>query len=1047
MIHPRMPFAVSLILGILATGVASSEPEPRRLEVLFLGDDGHHKPIERYRVLKQALGPQGVNLTFTEDLAAITRATLDAYDALIVYANHEQDKVPAAILPWVRDGGALVALHSACGNFHPSKEWFDLVGGRFASHEGGEFSPKTVDPDHPITKDLPVLKSWDETYIHRDLTNDRHLLQVREPMNQGETVDQPWTWTRTEGKGRVFYTASGHDLRCWNEPAYQVLVERAIIWTIGEDKVGNSLYQKIPALEIETPDIPNRAHPDIPMMPLQKPLTPADSAKHAQVPAGTRLELFASEPMVINPISIDWDERGRAWVVESFGYPNDVPAEPGTGADRIKILEDTNGDGRADKVTVFADKLRHCTTTVFVRGGVLATDGTEIVFLRDDDGDDKADTRQVLAGGLKIWDTHASTSHFTYGLDNWIYATVGYSGVDMRLGDKHHEFGASVFRFRPDLSELEHLQHTTNNTWGIGFTEEGDVMGSTANNNPSWILSIPRTAYQGSGIDQPHTPRADTETVIYPNTRDITQVDQIDRYTAAAGHFLHTDSVLGNVLTPRHAFICEPTGHLVGLGEVIPNGSLLATRFRGNNLYASSDAWSAPVAARTGPDGAVWIADWYNPIVQHNVVYRFWNPARGYDYPHSPYHTGEPKPGAGNAYVTPLRDKAHGRIWRVVPADPAALRGDHALDPKDLPSLISALHSPSQHIRLHAQRLIVESAEMKAVDALEIIVKHNARAERSPKPLAAIHAIWAIQGLGAAPGTKGHAVLTDALKDNDPLLRRHALAALGPNDPSTIAALPGLITSANSPREQLLVLTIAARSNSNDPVAAALLHFAAANPNPDEHLRQAASLAMRRQGTAILAAALKTEPAESWFLGELMEIARRIAASPNRPAIDALLATASDAWKTRITEAIAGAATPPAPAAELPEHLVEGRNLYMKACIECHQADGNGVPGTFPPLAGSEWVAGDSKTLLRILLGGLYGPITVKGVDYNSVMPGHSHVPDEEIAAIASYVRFAHAGKREKSIAPAEVKALRPEIETRKFAPWTVRELETAAGK
>lgn len=1051
----------AIIAGTFLTLSANAE-EPRRLEVLFLGDDGHHKPIERYRVLKQAVGPQGINLTYFEDLAGLTRGKLNQYDALIVYANHEKAQVPEAILPWVKDGGALLALHSACGNFHPSKEWFDLVGGRFASHEGGVFSPKTVDPNHPITKDLPVLESWDETYIHRDLTNDRHLLQVREPMNKDETEEQPWTWTRNEGKGRVFYTASGHDLRCWNETAYQNLVERAIVWAIGDEKVKNSLYGKLPALEIETPQIENRAHPDIPMMPLQKPLSATDSAKHAQVPVGTRLELFACEPMIINPIAIDWDERGRAWVVESFGYPNDVPNEPDTGADRIKILEDTDNDGKADKVTVFADKLRHCTTTVFVNGGIVATDGADIVFLRDEDGDDKADTRRVLASGLKIWDTHASTSHFVYGLDNWIYATVGYSGIDITLGDKRHELGKSVFRFRPDLTELELLQNTTNNTWGLGFTEEGDIMGSTANNNPSWILSIPAKAYDGSGLKQPATPRADTSTVIYPNTRDITQVDQIDRYTAAAGHFFYTDEVLGKLFNTNyseesrgisfskelptkkiqtcHTFVCEPTGHVVGLGEVIPNGSLFATHFRGNNLYASSDAWSAPVVARTGPDGAIWIADWYNPIVQHNVVFRFWNPARGYDYPHSPYHTGEKKPGAGNAYITPLRDKKHGRIWRVVPNNLKELRRNSALDPKHLPSLLKALYSPSQHIRLHAQRLIIESTEMKAIDVLESYIKHKAHADRSSKPLTAIHAIWTIEGLGAAPGSKGHAVLTEALKNKDPLIRRNALLALGANDPSSIAALPDLISSNNSLRDQLIILSVAAQSTSNDLIAAAMLRFSA-NEIKDETVREAARLAMRRQGTAILAAALKEEPTDSWHIAELLEIAKRIAASPNRPALDALLSTSSEAWRARIASVIAAAKNPAPPAVPLPKHLTEGRNHYMKACIECHQADGNGVPGTFPPLAGSEWVAGDQKTLLRILLGGLYGPIKVKDVEYNSVMPGHSHVSDEELAAIASYVRFAFGDKKEEAIAPAEIKALRPEIEARKFAPWTAKEL------
>jgi uncharacterized protein len=316
---------------------ARAADTPRRLEILFLGDDRGHKPIERYRVLKQALGPQGFNLTFVEDLGKITRPNLELYDALIVYANHESDKVPEAILPWVKDGGALVALHSACGNFHPSKEWFDLVGGRFQSHEGHVFSPKTVDANHPITRDLPELKCWDETYIHRDLVQDKHLLQVREPMNKDEKEAQPWTWTRNEGKGRVFYTASGHDLRCWNEKPYQELVKRGILWSIGDDKARAFSTLKVPQLVVEVPQVENRAHPEIPMMPLQKPLSAEDSAAHIQVPAGTHLVLFACEPMVKNPIAIDWDERGRAWVVESFGYPNDVPDKPGTGEDKIKI--------------------------------------------------------------------------------------------------------------------------------------------------------------------------------------------------------------------------------------------------------------------------------------------------------------------------------------------------------------------------------------------------------------------------------------------------------------------------------------------------------------------------------------------------------------------------------------------------------------------------------------------------------------------------------------------------------------------------------------
>src|SRR5690606_16745654 len=106
------------------------------------------------------------------------------------------------------------------------------------------------------------------------------------------------------------------------DPVYQELVKRGILWSIGDQKAKAFSLLKIPDLVVEVPRVTNRTHPEIPMMPLQKPLTPAESAVHTQVPAGTKLVLFASEPMVKNPIAIDWDERGRAWVVESFGYPN-----------------------------------------------------------------------------------------------------------------------------------------------------------------------------------------------------------------------------------------------------------------------------------------------------------------------------------------------------------------------------------------------------------------------------------------------------------------------------------------------------------------------------------------------------------------------------------------------------------------------------------------------------------------------------------------------------------------------------------------------------
>ena len=122
-----------------------------------------------------------------------------------------------------------------------------------------------------------------------------------------------------------------------------------------------------------------------------------------------------------------------------------------------------------------------------------------------------------------------------------------------------------------------------------------------------------------------------------------------------------------------------------------------------------------------------------------------------------------------------------------------------------------------------------------------------------------------------------------------------------------------------------------------------------------------------------------------------------------------------------------------------------GQALYLKVCVECHQPDGKGVPATFPPLEGSEWVKGDRNTMLRIMLGGLSGKISVAGTPFESIMPGHFHHTDEELASVANYVRYQFGGLREEAAKPEEVKTLRPAIEARKFAPWTEADLKAAA--
>ena len=168
---------------------------------------------------------------------------------------------------------------------------------------------------------------------------------------------------------------------------------------------------------------------------VQNPLSPEDSKKHIQLPEGFKVELFAAEPNIINPIAFTWDEKGRLWVVQSQDYPHGLSND--VGGDRITICEDTDDDGKADKFTDFATEQGLTTGITKVKGGVIVAQAPNMVFLQDTDEDDKMDKSTILFDGFGIWDTHAGPSSLRYGLDNMIWGSVGYSGFDNRFQDKN----------------------------------------------------------------------------------------------------------------------------------------------------------------------------------------------------------------------------------------------------------------------------------------------------------------------------------------------------------------------------------------------------------------------------------------------------------------------------------------------------------------------------------------------------------------------------------------------------------------------------------
>jgi len=795
---------VLALLGLAPERLSGAENAPP-LKLLFLGDNGHHRPGDRFHELAPVLEKRGIALKYTDDVNVLKSETLKQFDGLILYANIDRIE-PAqadALLNWVEAGGAFIPLHCATYCFRNDERIVALMGGQFQRHGAQVFSTIIAEPDHPLMKGFAGFRSYDETYIHH-LHNEKNrtVLEFRAEGDQAEGRDrEPWTWVRTQGQGRVFYTAWGHDQRTWTHPGFQNLMERGIRWACGQDPgvvppyVDSSGFNP-PAITAKRTDVQPFEYIDVgakipnyvagnqwgvqgaPLTKMQLPLPAAESLKHFVTPVGFHLELYASEPELVGkPVAMNWDERGRLWVCETVDYPNELQ-DRNLGHDHIRICEDTDGDGRADKFTLFAEKLSIPTALIFHRGGVVVQNGTETLWLKDNDGDDRADERRVLISNWNLVDTHGGVSNFRYGLDNWIYAMQGYNNSEPVLepsGEKIPSFRMGFFRFRlsqdekPVVTELEFLRSTDNNTWGLGISEEGLIFGSTANRNPSNFLPIPNRYYErvkGWGPRQLET-IADTY-LFKPITDRIRQVDQHGGYTAGTGHALYTARNYPAQWWNRVAFVCGPTGKLVGTFVLNRDGA----GFKSTspfNLVASDDEWTAPIMAEVGPDGNVWILDWYNYIVQHNPT------------PHG-FETGK-----GRAYESDLRDKKHGRIYRLIhdaqPAGPSWSLGN------DSRSLVRALTHPTMLVRQHAQRLLVERGDLSVIpDLLALIADQTVDA--AGLNVGAIHALWTLSGLNVIDD-KHPEVLTamhEAIRHPSAGVRRNAVQVVPADRPEIKAA-------------------------------------------------------------------------------------------------------------------------------------------------------------------------------------------------------------------------------------------------------------------
>ncbi len=846
--------AAGCLLAILAlpgaerqTAAAQSGVDGGRpIKVLFLGQvkGPSHDPETMFPHLAQPLARRGIQLTYVATPEeALDPAILQYYDALMIYGNHDRitPDQEQALLSFVEGGKGLVAIHSASAEFTNSEKYIALVGAQFQRHGTGEFTAEIVQPDHPVMKGLHPFETWDETYVHtKHNPQNRTVLMERVDANGRE----PYTWVRTQGQGRVFYTAYGHDVRTWSKPEFAALIENGVSWVVPEPARQARERLHLPdVVYVDGYNVPNYEQRD-PAPKFQLPFTPADAMKFMQAPAEFDVQLFASEPDVIKPIAMAFDERGRLWVIEAHDYPNQV-LNGNAGDDVIKILEDTDHDGRADKFTEFATGINLATSLVFANGGVIVSAAPHFFFLKDTDGDDRADVKTILSTGWGTRDTHAVASTLLYGPDNYVYGVVGYSGYDGTMNGTPMQFGQGAYRFRPDGSGFEYLTRSTNNTWGLGFNESFDIFGSTANGDPSWYLGIPNRFFEGvEGLTNGPAGRGAGPgyqsiaqfTAVHYTTPYIRQVDNMDAYTAGAGHQFYTARQFPKKYWNRVAFINEPTVHITGQAVVEPLGAGYVAR-DGWNLISSAEEWFAPVSSIVGPDGAVWVADWYNFIAQHNPT------PEGYSV------------GMGAAYETSMRDHERGRIYRIVykgaKAEPVP-----SLSKNDPAGLVAALTSDNMFWRLTAQRLLVERGEKDVVPQLIALTRDTA-VDAVGINGGAMHALWTLHGLGelATTTTDAYRAAVDALRHPAANVRKAAAMVL----PKTPAAADALLASGaledSDLHTRLAVALVLAEMPSSPAVAQAVYKASQQESNyTDPWLGRALYIAATRQGQGFLEA-------------------------------------------------------------------------------------------------------------------------------------------------------------------------------------------------
>lgn len=500
------------------------------------------------------------------------------------------------------------------------------------------------------------------------------------------------------------------------------------------------------------------------------PLEPSDALSTFRIEAGFKIEMISSEPVISDPVDMEIDEYGRLYVLEMHGYPLDTSR---TG--KVKLLRDKDGDGRFEESTLFADSLVLPMGIMRYKKGLLVADAPDVIYLEDTTGDGRADIRNTLLTGFAFTNAQMNAGNPLYALDNWIYLTseaggtyqiynnlfsfVGEDIVFAGLGSSPRiplEGTGRTVRFRPDDHQLELTSGTTQ--FGHSFDIWGNhILGNNSNHvyheliaasylkrNPHLLVSDATETLSDHGSD------------VFPITEnpEWQLLTNVGIFTSACGNTLYTGGAFGQPYDNAMHFVAEPVSNLVHADLLKDRGvSFTASRAGANprkEFLASTDAWFRPVNMYVGPDGALYLSDYYREIIEH------------------PEWMSEEAVKEGRLY----NGKDRGRIYRISRADAKVepwTTGIHLGDATDK-ELVQQLSNPNSWWRLNAQRLLVDRRSMEVVPDLVHLAK------TSTSEMARLHALWTLEGLKKLTPE----LIEHALKDPVPGIRQNAIKLLEP---------------------------------------------------------------------------------------------------------------------------------------------------------------------------------------------------------------------------------------------------------------------------